>query len=231
MKRILGIALAAVLMVIGFAPASYAGGDHGRHGGGYGGGYGGGHGGHGGGWNGRSDQLAEKLAAAWATVLSKPASDDYCVDVEGPTGSLVAPFGPLDLTEFTCEVPRGTEILVIPFTSECSTAEPPPYHGDNEQELRDCAQASDEGISFTATIDGKPLRTREVVTDLTHVVLPADNVLGVDPGPADFVAHGWVASLPCLRPGTHTIVLSVEGLVVDGEPVTVPPSTTTINVA
>jgi len=41
------------------------------------------------------------------------------------------------------------------------------------------------------------------------VELPADNVLGVPPQTATFVAHGWVALVRKLRAGEHTITATL----------------------
>ena len=41
------------------------------------------------------------------------------------------------------------------------------------------------------------------------VDLPPDNPLGVDPGPATFVAHGWVVLVQKLEPGEHLLTGTV----------------------
>jgi len=49
----------------------------------------------------------------------------------------------------------------------------------------------------------------EVETRLLHIVLPADNIFGLDPGTQGLsVALVWVALLHPLTPGTHTIILN-----------------------
>ena len=60
----------------------------------------------------------------------------------------------------------------------------------------------------TVTVDGTAVAVTEVETRLLNIVLPADNVFGLPAGTEGLsVGHGWVASLPPLTPGTHTIVI------------------------
>ena len=119
--------------------------------------------------------------------------------------NIVAPFagGP----EFTCVVKPGTRIFVAAYSAECSTVEGPPFHGDNEDELRTCAKANvAEFEPVTATLDGKPIALAEVQTALLNFVLPAGNVFGLPAGTTgQSVGDGWVALLHPLPPGSHTI--------------------------
>ena len=47
----------------------------------------------------------------------------------------------------------------------------------------------------------------EVETQLLKIVLPAGNIFGMPAGTTGLsVAHGWVALLHPLTPGTHSIV-------------------------
>jgi hypothetical protein len=107
------------------------------------------------------------------------------------------------------------------YSSECSTVEPEPFLGNDEADLRDCARKADAapepperpfpGITVTITVDKKPVPVSEVETGLLDVVLPAENILGARPGPAQSVAHGYVALLNPLTPGTHEIEIHAEG--------------------
>jgi hypothetical protein len=74
----------------------------------------------------------------------------------------------------------------------------------------------DAGITRTKiTVDGKRVPVHEVETRLLRLNLPADNIFGAPAGtgrpPYLSVAHGWVALLHPLTPGTHTITLHIEG--------------------
>ena len=69
-------------------------------------------------------------------------------------------------------------------------------------------------VSATITVDDGPtvdlLSPRfEVISPQRTVQLPPDNFLGVDPQTATFVAHGWAALVRGLRPGQHTITVTV----------------------
>ena len=55
-------------------------------------------------------------------------------------------------------------------------------------------------------LDGKDVPFTEVKTPVQTHVLPAGNVFGAPAGTSGrFAAHGWVALLHPLPPGTHTI--------------------------
>ena len=134
-------------------------------------------------------------------------------------GGVVAPFAPvLNIPTLTCTVKPGTKIFVTALTSECSTLEAPPYFGSNEAELRTCARAVDAGVTRTdVTLDGEPVPVREVESGLLPLDLPADNIFGAPAGDGALsVAHGWVALLHPLTPGTHTITIDDEGTYLGG---------------
>jgi len=163
-------------------------------------------------------KLGTKLGALWQTVIETPTPQnifgpnggDLCVD----NGDFVAAFAPLlSAPTLTCTVKPGTKLLVPALTSECSTLEAFPYFGSNEAELRACARAVDAGITRTdITLDGEPVPVREVESGLLHLDLPADNIFGAAAGTGELsVAHGWVAYLHPLTPGTHEITIHVEG--------------------
>ena len=156
-------------------------------------------------------KLESTLEALWETVFQTPtpqnpfAGGNPCVDL----GGIVAPFAS---TEATCTVKPGTKVFVTAWSSECSNAEPGTvYFAETEAKIRECAQKADQGYTLLAvTVDGKPVPVTEVETDLLAADLPADNIFG------NFesilaVAHGWVALLPPLTPGTHEITIHVVG--------------------
>jgi hypothetical protein len=153
------------------------------------------------------NQLTDHLAELWTTVLETPSeenpfgtggADDACWDLGA---NIVAPFGPVGVE--SCTVKPGTRIFVAASSVECST-----FEGTSEADLVECARASatDEP---TVTLDGQPVSLTEVITDVTPATLPADNLFGLPPGTeGQFAAHGWVALLHPLTPGTHTIEIT-----------------------
>jgi hypothetical protein len=176
-------------------------------------------------------KLGGTLGALWETVLVTPPSQnpftggDPCVHL----GAVVAPFSPLGTASLTCTVKPGTKIFVTAESSECSTVEPAPFFGADEASLRACARAADAGFTVpTVTVDGNPVPVSEVETALLPLDIPADNILGVPAQKAFSVAHGWVALLHPLPPGTHQIVLRVVGTDVFGNPVNLTNLTTII---
>jgi hypothetical protein len=179
-------------------------------------------------------KLGGTLGALWEAVLETPtpenpfAGGDPCVDL----GGVVAPFAGLGTTSLTCTVKPGTKLFITGESSECSTLEPAPFFGRDEAELRACARAADAGFDVpTITVDGRPVPVSEVETGLLTFDLPQDNILGVPP-PGEHhglsVAHGWVALLHPLTPGTHQIVIHVVGTDVFGNHVDFTNTTTII---
>ena len=161
-----------------------------------------------------SRQLSGVLGDMWTTILETPADDnpftggDPCI----PAGAnIVAPFA--GGAELTCVVKPGTRMFVAAYSAECSTVEGPPYHGDDEEELRTCAR--DNVVEFepvTATLDGRPIALTQVQTALLNFILPPDNVFGLEAGTTgQSVGDGWVALLAPLTPGTHEILIFTNG--------------------
>jgi hypothetical protein len=160
-------------------------------------------------------QLSATLGELWTTVLQAPAATnpftggDPCIDL----GGVVAPFA--GGAEITCTVKPGTKIFVVGWSSECSTVEAPPYHGDDEASLRGCARLVDAGLTTPiVTLDGAPVALTEVETALLDFVLPAGHIF--DPAlPAgtrgQSVGHGWVALVHPLASGSHVIRIEVHG--------------------
>jgi hypothetical protein len=155
-------------------------------------------------------KLDNNLAALWTTVLQTPSAQNpfgtggaafACFDL----GGTVAPFGPNGVE--SCTVKPGTKIFVAAASLECSTFE---KNGTTEEELRDCAVKGDQVVP-TVTVDDKSVPVTEVETPLLHIVLPADNILGVPAGQGLSVAHGWVTLLHPLTPGLLTWSLCPVG--------------------
>ncbi len=106
-----------------------------------------------------------------------------------------------------CEMPVGMILYVPVVGSECSTAEPPPFYGGNEEELRACV------LQFTpanmqASIDGIPVKNLDRYTALSPLyqfTLPENNVLGAPAGTYDSVAYQTGFVLAPLSPGEHVV--------------------------
>jgi hypothetical protein len=164
---------------------------------------------------------SELLGASWAAILEQPPEEVFgtCVPL-GPTGNVIAPIAGFDLT-VSCTVKPGTP-LYFSFGSECSSVEEPPFFGADAEAQRACALAFDQEFFVAASVavdGGEPVETLaprfEVFSPQVTVDLPPDNLLGVLPQTATFVAHGWAFMLRGLRPGEHTITLpitDVEGV-------------------
>ena len=92
----------------------------------------------------------------------------------------------------------------------CSTLEPDPFHGENEEELRVCAE-SFHIQELVCEVDGEPvpdLERYQVITPMFPIELPALNVAGVQGGGSgQSVAAGVAVILEPLSPGSHTIYL------------------------
>jgi hypothetical protein len=105
----------------------------------------------------------------------------------------------------------GTSLFFPILNSECSVLEPDPFHGDDEAELRACANGHiDHTSGLIAVIDDVPvqdLATYRVESPLFEFgPLPADNVLGAPAGTTSLaVDAGVYLMLTPLRPGSHTI--------------------------
>ena len=101
--------------------------------------------------------------------------------------------------------------------------------GGNAAELRACARAADSGFTrIEITLDGYPVPVTEVETGLLHVDLPEDDIIGTTKSETSSVAHGWVALLHPLTPGTHEIGLRIVGTDVFGDDVNLDNTTTII---
>jgi hypothetical protein len=157
-------------------------------------------------------KLDDTLGALWTTVLETPSAQNAfgtggsafaCWDL----GGTVAPFAPVSVE--SCTVKPGTKIFVAASSVECSTFE---GNGTTETQLRECARETDVQVEPTVTVDGRSVAVAEVETRLLDLVLPADNIFRLPAGTQGLsVAHGWVALLHPLPPGTHTIVIGKDG--------------------
>lgn len=85
-------------------------------------------------------------------------------------------------------------------------------------------------------LDSTRVPVTKVTSGLLRLDLPADNIFGAEPGtgptpsglPYLSVAHGWVALLHPLTPGTHTIRIKISAEFPPGTPLNVNNTTTII---
>jgi hypothetical protein len=120
----------------------------------------------------------------------------------------------------SCTIPAGKAVFFPIVNVECSTAEAAPFHGDNAEELHDCAACWGDQIavsSLAATLDGVPLSdlgNYRAVSPMFTFEYPEDNIFGIPDGPGtgQSVADGYWIMLGPLSAGEHT--LSFGGLFV-----------------
>jgi hypothetical protein len=113
-------------------------------------------------------------------------------------------------------VPAGTALFLPVVNAECSVIEPDPFHGDNEDELRACANEHIDNTSGrSAEIDGKAVKNLDAYRVESPLYefgpLPEDNLLaflGVD-APAGStspsVDAGYYLLLAPLSVGEHVV--------------------------
>lgn len=139
----------------------------------------------------------------------KDTTGQYCDEAQsGPIWFLAGTFG--GAVERTCEIPAGKAIMFPIYNAECSTVEYPELK--TESELRNCAKTQlDKTTSLEATIDGVKIPALEkyrAVSPMFNLILPEDNVFGLQPGTTPSVADGtWVILKP-LSLGKHEIHFS-----------------------
>jgi hypothetical protein len=157
----------------------------------------------------------------WRAAFATPVVDgDHPVISGGAFGGddgvvfLAAVVGAPAQVEVT--IPAGTPLFVPVINTECSVIEPDPFHGDTEEEMRECANGHIDNTSdLFAFIDGravKNLGNYRVESPLFEFgPLPEDNLLaffGVD-APAgatsDAVDAGFYLLIPPLSVGRHMV--------------------------
>ena len=163
----------------------------------------------------RGQSYGEWGAQWWKTIFSIPVVDGYHPLIgggafEGEKGVvfLAAAAGgvTIDVT-----IRPGASLFVPVLNSECSVLEPDPFHGDDEAEMRACANGHiDHTSGLIAVIDGVPvqdLAAYRVESPLFEFgPLPPDNVLGAPAGTTSLaVDAGVYLMLTPLSPGSHTI--------------------------
>ena len=176
--------------------------------------------------------LADWSVRSWQWFFSFPASVNPTNDPTGErcTYGQSGPVFFLVAAESSggraCTIPSGVHVFVPLGVAECSTVEPPPFHGDSDAELAACAKDATAHMPPAAiadmdlTVDGRAvgdLAPYHLTTPAFDLLLPVDNVLGVAPGVARAAADGYQVLLAPLAEGDHAVVVSVpgpEGLIV-----------------
>ncbi len=110
-----------------------------------------------------------------------------------------------DESETTCEVPRGAFLVLTPGGWECSSIEPEPFFGADEEELQECVDDGFDLLSYVeVTFNGKTTTDLDAYVVTTEVdTLPANNLLGPDAGLT--LDKGYYLIINPLSPGTHTL--------------------------
>ncbi len=164
--------------------------------------------------------LAEWSARHWQWTVSLPIPVNPGHDVTGVTCGY-GQSGPVFFIPRNfppCTVPAGVALLVPIAGTVCSTAEPPPYAGRNDAELRACAAAeADRYTGIVVRIDGHvvpDIEAYRAASPRFSMPLPENNVLGVPAGIAYAVADGYQVMVAPLPAGEHEIMAHVE--VTDG---------------
>ncbi len=129
-----------------------------------------------------------------------------------------APLMPAGSPRVTVEltVAPGTPLFVPIITVECSVAEAEPFHGEDEADLRACANGHlDDVWNLAVAIDGEPVtdpyKFRVESPLFRFGPLPEGNFVGLPAGTqSDSVATGFVMLLPPLSPGVHRIAVRAD---------------------
>jgi hypothetical protein len=124
-------------------------------------------------------------------------------------------------------IPAGTHLFVPIITVECSVAEAPPFHGENEAELRTCANGLLDLVTDPYVgIDGRPVEDpwayRAESPLFRYGPLTEGNVLHLPPAThSDGVAAGYFLLLPPFSVGVHRITVRANvaefGIAVDAD--------------
>lgn len=177
----------------------------------------------------RGKTYAEWATTWWQTFFSIPIDDypDGCAAHPQTAGGIFPDQGRVRFLSgigggatIPVTIKAGTALFFPVINVECSTIEPPPFHGDNEAELRACADGFiDRTTGRFATIDGVPVEN----LDAFRVESPSSQLFTFGPLPehnalqcnqvvaalggttAESVDSGVYLLLKPLSVGSHTV--------------------------
>jgi hypothetical protein len=157
----------------------------------------------------------EWQAKWWQWVFSLPAANNPIIPggdvLQGQSDHVWFLAGVFGIEVRSITIPAGTALFLPIVNTECSTVEPPPFHGDNEAELRSCAKEFIDNTSdLAAEVDGVNVQNlaayRHQSPLFTFGPLPEDNILGLPAGTtAQSVDDGIYLLLAPLSVGEHMI--------------------------
>jgi hypothetical protein len=174
-----------------------------------------------------TEPTPELTAEWWQWILSFPIDENPGTDTTGEDCSkgdfgdtffLAGTFG--GKAERECTITEGQDILIPIVTTACATIE-----GESaESLLAQCADFTAQTKNLKLIIDRKQVRNLEdnrvTVESLFTVVLPENNVYGLDAGTSiDAVADGYWVLIEGLSAGQHdiTVVGKQHGHLSSGE--------------
>jgi hypothetical protein len=168
-------------------------------------------------------------AAYWQYIFSIPVNNNPILDTTGAYCDVAQSGGPvfyLNSTFFgpfltrSCTVPASKALLVPLAVWECSNIESDPFHGENPQDMRECAGIGADGIGVNTlklTVDGKKvsgLKRMRAQSPYYYFTIPTDNILGLSDTSGYSVSDGYMVMLKPLSRGHH--VIHAEGGFVSG---------------
>jgi hypothetical protein len=155
-------------------------------------------------WDARWWQWAVSLPD-WANPNATPISARCGFGQSGPVFFLPT-------SSMRCVVPEGTAIYVYVGGANCSTVEPPPFFGRDEEELRACAAAwTDTVTDLRVHINNQEVSNPQAyrtTSPLYPVLFPEDNIIGVPPGVALVVSDSYSIIIAPPPPGEYVIIVS-----------------------
>lgn len=168
-------------------------------------------------WHARWFQWSISLFVPGVDPNTDATGERCALGQHGPVFFL-AQAGHVGPTNRTCTVPSGAVLFVPIFNVECSSAEDPPYHGETEAQLRQCAAAHiDIGLDQDLPTAGLAV-DGQAVTDLSGYRaptplftwnMPPKNSPGAPAGVASSVGDGYAALIGPLSDGAHVVEFSV----------------------
>lgn len=153
---------------------------------------------------------ATDLVTAWAEWGFASATDNPNVNPRCEQSSLNPKiwFLPVSFggtTEVTCNIPSGAFLVMFAGGTECSQAEPEPWHGDDAADLASCVDETLAPLTYAeVTVDGRTSNHLEAYIAASRAyMLPADNLLSPDPTLS--MTKGYFLVVHPMSRGTHTL--------------------------